>query len=221
MIPGILHYVWFGEKPLPDDALRYIEGWHRLMPDCEIRRWDESNFPLDYNRYTLQAARMKSWAFVADVCRLHALEKHGGIYLDTDMELLASVDSLRGSSFLGEESTGPCCGIMAAHPGEPWVKIMLDYYNTHQFINPFGHPNRKPNPTILQNFVLPQLSPGEMPRIYPKDVFYPDLLPDGSAVLTPDTLAIHHYAASWRGGRTLRTRIATIARGLRYRWIGR
>ncbi|MDE5608210.1 MAG: glycosyl transferase [Muribaculaceae bacterium] len=221
MIPKIIHYAWFGGKPLPADAQKYIDQWHKLLPDYEIRRWDETNFPLDYNRYTRQAAQMKAWAFVSDVCRLYALDKFGGIYLDTDIELIKTLDPMLGSSFIGEETTGPCCGVMAARAGETWVRKMLDYYDTHHFIGPFGHPNRTPNPLILQTYVLPGLTPDEMPAIYPKDVFYPDLLPKGQAVVTPETVAIHHYAATWRGGRTLRTRILTILHGLRYRWIGR
>lgn len=221
MIPKIIHYCWFGGKPLPEDTRRYIDGWRRLLPDYEIRRWDETNFPLDYNRYTRQAARMKSWAFVSDVCRLHVLDRFGGIYLDTDIELIKTLDSMLGRTFIGEEATGPCCGIMGAEPREPWIAKMLSYYRKHQFINPFGHPNRTSNPLILQRYVLPGLSPAQRPIIYPKDTFYPDLLPDGRALITPETVAIHHYAATWRQGRTLKSRLRTIERGLRYRWLSR
>lgn len=221
MIPKIIHYAWFGGKPLPADAQKYIEQWRRLLPDYEIRRWDESNFPLDYNRYTRQAAKMKAWAFVSDVCRLYVLDKFGGIYLDTDIELLKTLDPMLENSFIGEESTGPCCGVIGANPNELWVQKFLHYYDTHHFIGPFGHPNRIPNPRILQTYVLPELSPGHMPVIYPKDVFYPDLLPDGRAIVKPETAAIHHYAATWRGGRTLKSRIQTIFRGLRYRYFSR
>ncbi len=221
MIPKIIHYCWFGGKPLPAEAKKYIDGWHRLLPDYEIRRWDETNFPLDYNRYTRQAAGMKAWAFVSDVCRLHVLKEYGGIYLDTDIELIKTLDPMLGHTFIGEESTGPCCGVMAAAAGEPWVAKMLGYYDTHQFISPFGHPNRTPNPLILQRYIISELTPEQMPTVYPKDTFYPDLLPDGEAAVKPETVAIHHYAASWRSRRTLKTRILTIARGLRYRWLTR
>lgn len=225
MIPRIIHYAWFGGRPLPADAVRYIDGWRQLLPGYEIRRWDETNFPLDYSKYTREAAKMKNWAFVSDVCRLYALYTFGGIYLDTDIELLKSLDQfLPDKSFIGREATGPCCGVIGAEPQTPWIGQFLDYYNRHHFISTLGHPDRKPNPIILQKEILPRITPDEMPTIYPEPVFYPELVGKGTerhAILMPETVAIHHYAASWRRHRTLGQRIRIIALGLRTRYLSR
>ncbi len=220
MIPKTLHYCWFGGQPEPEAVKRYIDGWRRLMPGWQVVRWDETNFPAASFTYAAEALAMKNWAFVADVARMWALWNHGGVYLDTDMELLAPLDPfLADRSFLGEEQGVALMGIVGAEPRTPWTGRFLDFYRSTHFVNIWGHPVRTPNPVLFSRHILPALAPGERPRVYPREVFYPPLLPDGSAATTPATVGIHHYEASWRRGRTLATRLRTIARGLRVRWL--
>ena len=92
MIPKIIHYCWFGRKPKSEEFNKYLESWKRFCPDYEIKEWNESNFDLNKNDYCREAYEAKKWAFVADYVRLKVLEKYGGIYMDTDVELIKSLD---------------------------------------------------------------------------------------------------------------------------------
>jgi hypothetical protein len=103
-IPKIIHYCWFGGKALPPLALKCIESWKKYCPDYEIIEWNESNFDLDYNIYVKEAYKEEKWAFVSDVARLYAVYVHGGIYLDTDVEIIKPIDNFLDSSmFIGFE----------------------------------------------------------------------------------------------------------------------
>ena len=94
MIPKIIHYCWFGGNPLSDDAKRYIASWKKYCPDYEIREWNESNFDINENDYCREAYEQKKWAFVTDYVRLKALYEYGGIYMDTDVEVVKPLDPL-------------------------------------------------------------------------------------------------------------------------------
>ena len=96
MIPKIIHYCWFGRKPLPENVLKYMESWRKYLPECEIKEWNEENFDVNKYEYTKQAYYAKKYAFVSDVARLYALVNEGGLYLDTDILVLKSLDSFFG-----------------------------------------------------------------------------------------------------------------------------
>lgn len=128
LIPPIIHYCWFGEKELPEKSKNCIESWKKYCPNYEIKRWDESNIDLESNRWIREAYRNKEWAFVSDYVRLKVLYEHGGIYLDTDVEMIQSFDDLRSlKAFGGFErwpvlNTGGGCGSI---PGFwLWKEIM-------------------------------------------------------------------------------------------------
>ena len=105
MIPKIIHYCWFGGKPLTEKAEMCIASWKKFLPDYEIRRWDESNFDLDISKYVRQAYDAQKWAFVADYFRFWALYNFGGIYFDSDVEVVKSFDEfLSYDLFTGYES---------------------------------------------------------------------------------------------------------------------
>ena len=88
MIPKIVHYCWFGGKPLPEDAKKCIASWRKYLPDYEIKEWNESNFDVNSNRYVREAYESRKFAFVTDYVRLYALVMEGGIYMDTDVEVI-------------------------------------------------------------------------------------------------------------------------------------
>ena len=88
MIPKIIHYCWFGGKEKPKEVNDYILTWKKVLPDYQVIEWNESNVDLDFNRYVKEAYGKKKYAFVSDVCRLYALKEMGGVYLDTDVEVL-------------------------------------------------------------------------------------------------------------------------------------
>ena len=105
MIPKIIHYCWFGGKPLTPLAEKCIASWHRIMPDYEIKRWDETNYNVDKNKFTANAYKQKKWGFVSDYARLDIIYNHGGIYFDTDVETLKPFDEfLNYTAFCGFES---------------------------------------------------------------------------------------------------------------------
>ena len=92
MIPKIIHYCWIGGTPLPEIAKKCIESWKKCCPDYEIREWNESNYDFTQNVYMKEAYEVKKWGFVPDYARLDIIYRYGGFYLDTDVELLKSLD---------------------------------------------------------------------------------------------------------------------------------
>ena len=100
MIPKIIHYCWFGQKDKPEDVLNAISSWKKFCPDYQLKEWNESNFDIHFSPYVEEAYKNKKWAFVSDVARLYALSMEGGIYMDTDMQVLKSFDALTDTEFL-------------------------------------------------------------------------------------------------------------------------
>lgn len=106
-IPKVIHYCWFGKAPLPKSALYCIESWKRYLPDYEIKRWDENNFDLSINDYVKEAYTARKWAFVSDYVRIWVLFHYGGIYFDTDVEVIRPMDDLiSAGAFMGCERDG-------------------------------------------------------------------------------------------------------------------
>lgn len=136
MIPKIIHYCWFGGKPLPENVKAYIQTWKENFPDFEIKQWDESNFDINYNLYTRQAYFAKKYAFVSDVARLYALYTEGGLYFDTDIlikkpfpEEWFSLDGF--GSF--EHDKYVQTGIIGASKNNKLIKDFLDIYMFRRF----------------------------------------------------------------------------------------
>ena len=144
MIPKIIHYCWFGGNPLPEDAKRCIASWKHYMPDYEIKEWNESNFDIRCNTYCEQAHGAKKYAFVSDYARLWILYQEGGIYFDTDVEVIKSLDNIIAKgAFMGCETSptkdnqiitvNPGLGL-GVEPKNPIYKELLDLYNKRSFI---------------------------------------------------------------------------------------
>lgn len=152
MIPKVIHYCWFGGGPLPDSAKACIESWKKFCPDYEIRRWDEKNFDLHVCRYVCEAYERKKWAFVSDYVRFAVLYRNGGIYFDTDVELIRNIDDIvvRGP-FFGLEPPSPyeagnrpriAPGLgMGAEAGNPFCRKVLDSYEKDTYIRADGTAN--------------------------------------------------------------------------------
>lgn len=207
MIPKKIHYCWFGGNPLPDEAKKYIKSWQKHCPDYIIKEWNESNFDLDLYPYVREAYDAKKFAFVTDVVRLFALYNEGGIYMDTDVEVLSSLDPfLRHHAFSGFESPHRVpTGIMASEKGGVWAKDNLEYYNGRHFIKPDGRMDLTTNvDTITQYMVSKGLILNNkfqeidgLFTMYPCDYFCPKSLKDGKIYLTPRSVTIHHFNGSW------------------------
>ena len=207
MIPKIIHYCWFGGNPLPELAKKCITSWKIYCPDYEIKEWNESNFDLNCCDYVREAYKSKKWAFVSDVARLHALVTEGGIYIDTDVEVIKSLDTLlQYSAVSGFESiTSISTGLMACEKDDPMFKEFLDGYKTAHFILPDGTLDKTTNVVRITNTCLKY---GFVPNnkkqtintftILPKDYLCPKDLYTRKIDITENTLIIHHFNGSWQ-----------------------
>jgi hypothetical protein len=207
MIPRVIHYCWFGTSPLPASAERCLASWRKTCPDYEIRRWDEHTFDVAQCTFSRQAHAAGKWAFVSDYARLRIVFDHGGVYLDTDVELLRSLDDLlEHHAFFGFQpdatiATGLGFGAVAGHP---LVGALLESYETAAFLGPDGRPDVTPCPArdaaVFRHYGF-QLDGSMQHRdgvvVLPADVLCPKSYESGRLRLTPRTVAIHHFDASW------------------------
>jgi mannosyltransferase OCH1-like enzyme len=135
MIPKKIHYIWFGKGEKNDRIKQCIESWKKYMPDYEIIEWNEDNFDINCNEFCKQAYENKKYAFASDVARLKVLYEHGGIYMDTDVEVYKPLDDfLNEEGFTGFEDVHyPVTATMGCVKGNPIIKMMLDYYDCVDF----------------------------------------------------------------------------------------
>ena len=207
MIPKIIHYCWFGRGKKPQQALDCIASWKKILPEYEIKEWNEDNFDLDRYPYAREAYDNRKFAFVTDVVRLYALYNEGGIYMDTDVEVLKPLDPfLHHIAFSGfENDTSIPTGIMASEKDSVWAKENLDYYEGRHFVKPDGTFDMTTNVVTITNYLLKyglkrnnsyQDFP-DLVTMYPKDYFCPKSYKDGRIYLTENTVTIHHFAGSW------------------------
>lgn len=207
-IPKIIHYCWFGKHPLSDLAIKCIESWRKYCPDYEIKRWDESNFDFEDNIYAKEAWDSKKWAFVADCARLSALYDFGGIYMDTDVELLKNLDKfLKHQAFFGfENNERISTATIGSYKANPYFKLLLHYYDNRKFILPDKTFDVTTNVTtitksLVENYgvecnnLYQELKDGLV--IYPRDWFSPKDFETTKISLTKNSVAIHHFNASW------------------------
>ena len=206
MIPKIIHYCWFGGNPLPESAKKYIQSWKKYCPDYEIIEWNENNFKLDIVPYVKEAYEKKKWAFVTDYVRLYALNKIGGIYMDTDVEVLRNLDEfLHSEGFSGfERQDAIPTGIMAAEAGNPFIKALLKQYNNLHFCRPDGTLDLTTNVSRITEYAVNRglVLNGQQQlvdhfMIYPQDFFCPKDYITGKVTLTENTCTIHHFSGSW------------------------
>ena len=151
-IPKTIHYCWFGRNPLPSLAIKCIASWKKYLPDYEIKEWNEDNFDVNVVPYTREAYAAKKYAFVSDYARFKILYEEGGLYFDTDVEVIKPFDDIiaRGA-FMGCErdagDRGGACvnpGLgLGANPNFGLYKEILDLYATLHFSYPEGSLNLK------------------------------------------------------------------------------
>ena len=216
-VPKVIHYCWFGNKPLPELAQKCIASWHRFLPDYEIREWNESSFNVYKNAYTAEAYRLKAYAHLSDYARFWILYHFGGVYFDTDVEVIRPLDDIiaRGS-FMGFEcqegnvhdnpngNVNPGLG-MAAVKGHPFIARVLEHYDHSHFArwNGFNTGNITIHVTRLLDYAhMERLSDGVVNvsgfNIYPIEYFCPLNYYTQQKQITGNTRTIHHYMASWK-----------------------
>lgn len=212
MIPKVIHYCWLSNDPLPKKIQFCIDSWAKKIPDYEIVLWDFNRFPKDRSTWVSEAFDAKKYAFAADYIRFYALYNYGGIYLDSDVEVLKNFDEFLNRPYmLGSESySGNIeAAVIGAEKGFAPFKKMLDYYEGRHFVNPDGSLNNTPVPQLMDKILGEEYkfvniensdefrnNPDEL-CILPNDYFSPVHLLTMKLEKTPRTVAIHHFAGSW------------------------
>lgn len=215
MITKIIHYCWFGRGELPETAKRCIESWRKYCPDYEIKEWNEDNFDLNSCAYVKEAYAAKKWAFVSDYARFEILYKYGGLYFDTDVEVVKPLDDIvLTESFMGlqpgkktmhgiEYEVNPGLGL-GAEPGAEIFKEILDLYHELHFITENGGQNIKTvvdyTTEILKKHGMANVNKIQQVdgvTVYPAEFFCPVDFNTGVLTITDNTHSIHHFVASW------------------------
>lgn len=206
-IPKKIHYCWFGGKELPDFLKKCMESWTRYCPDYEIIRWDENNFDINKYEYTRQAAAHKKWGFVTDVARLDILYQYGGIYLDTDVKMLKSLDDfLYQKGFVGVEQWGNINsgGGIGAVPHHPMIREMLDYRLKFPFVMSDGSLNIETNglyetkPFIRHGMRIDNtLQMINDMAVFPASVFHPYDYLSCEEKIKEHTVSVHYFYGGW------------------------
>ncbi len=216
MIPKVIHYCWFGGNPLPEFAIKCIDSWRKYMPDYEIKEWNESNFDVNIIPYTKEAYEAKKYAFVSDYARFWILYHYGGVYFDTDVEVIRPLDEIieRGA-FMGCEIDGqdPHYGDIAVAPGlglaveagHQVYKAILEKYADLHFLNDDGSYNTtyavvKLTTDTLKSFGMENIKGIQQVAdiyIYPQCYFNPFDDATGRLNKTPDTYTIHWFSKTW------------------------
>lgn len=217
MIPKVIHYCWFGRKPLPKSAIKCIDSWRRFCPDYQIIEWNEDNFNVNATPYTAQAYERGKYAFVSDYARFDILYRHGGLYFDTDVEIIKPInDIVAAGAFMGIENdhpgqteselgigVNPGLGLGVASGLELYQEI-LDYYAKTPFVDEQG--NQIPGTVVhhttqllkkhgFQNSDVLQQVAGV--TIYPNEYFNPLDDATGRLNITENTRSIHWYSKTW------------------------
>lgn len=206
MIPKIIHYCWFGRGEMPQQMKKCLKSWKKYCPDWEIIQWNEDNFDITGTVWTKQAYDAKKYAFVADYVRLWALKKYGGVYLDTDVELVKKLDRFcdhRG--YVGFACTlGLSTGLIGAEKDHPYINEWFAFYKGKKFITDDGmelEPNTEYSTQLLTERGL-QLNDEKQTvfdmTVYPQTFFCPLYVDSFKNVKTADTYAIHYFLATWR-----------------------
>lgn len=203
-IPSVIHYCWFGKGEIPQERRKYMDSWNKYCPDYEIRLWDENNYDVTKNEFMRRAYERKRFDFVSDYARLDIIEQNGGIYLDTDVELLKNLDPLRKfKAYAGFESTQMVnTGLgVAAIAGSTYIRKFMKTYETMEFDE-----SREILPcTVYQTGVLAkdglrrdnsyqEINGGEI-VILPTEFLCGIRLYTKQKQITENTFSVHHFGS--------------------------
>ncbi len=215
MIPKIIHYCWFGTKSIPQSVSDCIDSWRKHHPDYELMLWNESNIDIEGCAYAIEAKEAQKWAFLSDYVRIDKLNEYGGIYFDTDVEVVKSLDPLRSNSaFIGFESPqylGTC--VIGATANHPMLKLILQGYKAKHFKLEDGKFDYTTNVNFITNMLIKhyKLVPNGLYQnladglhVLPSVYFSPISFQTGLCNETCDTYSIHHFSGSWLDPETKR-----------------
>lgn len=221
MIPKIIHYCWFGRNPLPELAQKCIASWKKYLPDYEIKEWNEDNFDVNIIPYTAEAYAQKKYAFVSDYARFWILHKYGGIYFDTDVEVIRPIDDIiaRGN-FMGFETDPKLKDDISNNPerllwvnpglglgvssGNRLIDQMLHYYDGQHFVHEAVMKNQITivciaTKVLIENGLINTQGIQKVDDcyIYPSEYFCPINVTTGRIHVEKNTRTIHHFAGTW------------------------
>lgn len=211
-----IHYCWFGGKELPKAVKKCIKTWKEMLPDYEIKEWNESNFDINVCPFVKEAYENKKWAFVSDYARIYALYKEGGIYLDTDVKILKDISHITDKDmFLGFEDSGymGTAVIGVKDKENKYIKEILDYYNGIEHFNLEAIYNYV-NPIIITRIIKQYESKTTEDGIkvynndvyvYPRDYFFPLSYDYSEKMYTKNTCMVHLFNATWTDAGEKRT----------------
>lgn len=235
-IPKVIHYCWFGGNPLPDMAKKCMASWRKFFPDYEIKEWNEQNFDVYRVPYVAEAYCLKQYAHVSDYARFWILYHYGGIYFDTDVEVIRPMDDIlaRGSFFGFECQEGTpldnphgnmAAGLgMGVDKGHPFFAKMVNYYDHHHYVGWNGKStgNVTLQATQFLDYDHKEVLEGGVVSvsgllIYPIDYFCPYNYYTHELHITENTRSIHHYMASWVP--THNNRLLALWQRIRYIYV--
>lgn len=207
LIPKKINYMWLGRKKMPDNLKRCIDTWHKFCPDYEIIEWNEENYDLNKHPYMIEAYENGGYGFVPDYARIDILYNEGGIYMDTDIELIKNLDSLLNQeAFCGVEkwqivNFGGCSGAIPKHP---MIKKFLDARQNIHYIDKNGNVNKKTCGFYDTSVILDEgyIMNGKTQNlngmnVYAYDYFHPYDYMSGITNITENTYSIHRFNGGW------------------------
>ena len=207
MVSKIIHYCWFGGGDKSKKMKRYIENWKKKLPDYEIIEWNESNFNIYSNKYVKEAYELRKFAFVSDYVRLYALYNYGGVYFDTDVEVIKNIDQLleKNKDIYGFELKEKIMtGVMIAKKNSNIIKEFLSKYEDRSFIDSNGDIDLTPNTKILTELLKRrglilnnQIQEFSDFIALPIEYLAAFDLQNLCENITQNSFTIHHYDFSW------------------------
>jgi len=211
MIPKIVHLCWLSGDPFPELIARCQASWKQHLPDYEIMLWNQAALGASSVPWVDESASLKKYAFAADYIRLHALFRHGGIYLDADVEVFRSFDELLGlPSFIGYETGGDLePAVIGAAPGAQWIGECLAHYEGRHFVRQDGSLDLRPLPLIVREALRARYALPAAPvdgRLFLEDAqvmlfdasyFSPKNVHTGATSGVSHTFAVHHFDGQW------------------------
>ena len=232
MIPHIIHLCWVGKGNYPELAIKCIKSWRKYLPDYDIKVWNEETFDINSNEYTKEAYKQKKWAFISDYVRLYALDHYGGVYMDTDLEVIKDFSSLLDShDFVSSVLEGGLvtAGFISSTPHHPYISALKKKYDNGYFKNEEGKIEFVMNPLLFTKIAQEmygfkignnQFEYGNSFVIYPMEYFMPyrkslfgiDKYSEKKYFITNNTYAIHHDMGSWSNESKLSWYMRAIAR---------
>lgn len=211
MIPKTIHYCWFGGNELPELESRCIASWSKVMPHWEIRRWDETNFDVRRCAFSQGAYEAGLWAFVSDYARFEILREYGGVFLDTDVELLRPLDGLLDrEAFTGfsknEFFVNPGL-IVSSEAGGRVVTDVVRKYESMEFEPLHGRIHPQSSPRVLTSLLVDSYGLTrdgvrhelDGMTVFPAEWFDPIDPHTGKMVVSPETYSVHYYSGTWLG----------------------